>query len=82
MTDANRRPLTSRDTRWAKALASRLAASNVTPNRISQASVGFAALGFLLFWAVSATTGILQALCLILAAEFFHHTIDHSSHRL
>ena len=68
MTDANRRPLTSRDTRWAKALASRLAASNVTPNRISQASVGFAALGFLLFWAVSATTGILQALCLILAA--------------
>lgn len=68
MTDANRRPLTSRDTRWAKALASRLVASNVTPNRISQASVGFAALGFLLFWAVSATTGILQALCLILAA--------------
>jgi hypothetical protein len=53
MTDANRRPLTSRDTRWAKALAARLVASNVTPNQISQASVGFAALGFLLFWAVS-----------------------------
>lgn len=68
MTDANRRPLTSRDTRWAKALAARLVASNVTPNQISQASVGFAALGFLLFWAAAGSTGILQALCLILAA--------------
>ncbi|MBP9049319.1 MAG: CDP-alcohol phosphatidyltransferase family protein [Tabrizicola sp.] len=68
MTDANRRPLTSRDTRWAKALAARLVAGRVTPNQISQASVGFAVLGFLFFWAVSASTGFLQALCLILAA--------------
>jgi phosphatidylglycerophosphate synthase len=68
MTDANRRPLTSRDTRWAKALAARLVASNITPNQISQASVGFAALGFLLFWAAYATGGLLQSLALILAA--------------
>ena len=68
MTNANRRPLTSRDTRWAKALATRLAASSITPNQISQASIGFAALGFLFFWAASASTGILQFLCLILAA--------------
>ena len=68
MTDANRRPLTSRDTRWAKALASRLVASNITPNQISQGSVGFAALGFLLFWAASASDGLLQSLALILAA--------------
>jgi phosphatidylglycerophosphate synthase len=68
MTDANRRPLTSRDTRWARDLAARLVASRVTPNQISQASVGFAVLGFLFFCAVSASTGFLQALCLILAA--------------
>ena len=68
MSDMNRRPLNSRDSRWAKALATRLVASRVAPNRISQASVGFAALGFLLFWAASASGPILQFLCLILAA--------------
>lgn len=68
MTDANRRPLGSRETKWARALASRLVASGITPNRISQASVGFAALGFLFFWAASAAGGFVQALALILAA--------------
>lgn len=68
MNDANRRPLTSRDARWAKRLATRLAESRITPNQISQASVGFAALGFLLFWAASCTQGVLQFLSLILAA--------------
>lgn len=64
----NRRPLNSRDSRWAKALAARLAESRVTPNRISQASMGFAALGLLLFWGAGCTGGVLQFLCLILAA--------------
>lgn len=68
MSDTNRRPLNSRDSRWAKALATRLVESRVTPNQISQASAGFAALGFLLFWAASCTGGFLQFLCLILAA--------------
>ena len=68
MTDATRRPLNSRDTRWARALATRLGASRITPNQISQASFGFAALGLLFFWAASATVGIAQALALILAA--------------
>jgi phosphatidylglycerophosphate synthase len=68
MTDVNRRPLTSRDTAWARALAARLVAANITPNRISQASVAFAGFGFLAFWAASATGGLLQALALILAA--------------
>lgn len=68
MTDANRRPLSSRDTKWAKALASRLVATQITPNQISQASVGFAVMGLLFFWAASASSGFLQALCLILAA--------------
>jgi len=44
-TDANRRPIAARDTGWARALASRLAATRITPNQISMASVGFAALG-------------------------------------
>lgn len=68
MTDTNRRPLSSRETKWARELASRLVASDITPNRISQASVGFAALGFLFFWVASATGGFVQALALILAA--------------
>ena len=39
----DRRPLASRNTRAARALAARLAAAGVAPNRISQASVVFAA---------------------------------------
>ncbi|MFZ1471126.1 MAG: CDP-alcohol phosphatidyltransferase family protein [Paracoccaceae bacterium] len=68
MTDATRRPLNSRNSRWANALAARLAAGSVTPNQISQASIVCAGLGFLLFWAASATGGIVQMLTLILAA--------------
>jgi phosphatidylglycerophosphate synthase len=67
MTDANRRPLNSRDTRWAKAAANQLAANKILPNQISQVSIGFAALGFILFWAASSTGGLLQALCLLSA---------------
>lgn len=68
MSDTNRRPLNSRDSAWAKRLATRLVESRITPNQISQASVGFAGLGFLLFWAVSCTGGVVQFLGLILAA--------------
>jgi len=41
----SRRPLKSRDTRWAKALAAALAARGVTPNGISVAGMVFATLG-------------------------------------
>jgi phosphatidylglycerophosphate synthase len=68
MTDGNRRPISSRNSRWARALAARLAASRVTPNRISQASVGFAAAGFLAFWASAGAEGWPRAACLVLAA--------------
>lgn len=68
MTDGNRRPIGSRNSRWARALAARLAASRVTPNRISQASVGFAAAGFLAFWASAGAEGWPRAACLVLAA--------------
>jgi phosphatidylglycerophosphate synthase len=63
----NRRPLTSRNSAWAAKLASWAVAKGITPNRISQASMGFAALGLLLYW-LSTTGGLLQFLCLILAA--------------
>ena len=64
----SRRPLTSRNSGWAKALSTRLAVSRVTPNRISQASIAFAALGCLLFWAAAQTGGLVQSVVLILAA--------------
>ena len=45
MSAADRRPLASRDTRWARRIASILARSSVTPNQISSISIVFAALG-------------------------------------
>lgn len=41
----DRRPIASRSTAWAKWSAARLAASAITPNQISVASVVFAAMG-------------------------------------
>ncbi len=65
---ANRRPLTSRDTAWAKRAATWLTGKSVTPNQISIAAMGFAGLGFLFFWAASASGPWLAAPCLLLAA--------------
>lgn len=67
MSDQNRRPLTSRNSAWAGRLASWAVTKGITPNQISQASMGFAALGFLLYW-LSTTGGFLQFLALLLAA--------------
>ncbi|SDY36329.1 Phosphatidylglycerophosphate synthase [Jannaschia faecimaris] len=53
----NRRPLTSRDTGWARAITRRLAASGIAPNQISAASVGFAAFAGICFAAVAWTEG-------------------------
>ena len=64
----NRRPLTSRDTALAKRTATWLTGRAVTPNQISIAAMGFAALGFLFFWAASASGPWLGGLCLLLAA--------------
>lgn len=71
MTDAppeNRRPLTSRNSAWAGRLASWAVTRGITPNQISQASMGFAALGFTLYALSVLGPGILQFLCLFLAA--------------
>jgi phosphatidylglycerophosphate synthase len=43
--EANRRPLASRSSAWAKAAAAFLARTSVTPNQISAVSVLFAAIG-------------------------------------
>lgn len=43
--DSNRRPIAARGSAWAQRVAARLAASAVTPNQISVASIAFAAAG-------------------------------------
>lgn len=68
MSDENRRPLTSRNTAWAARLASWAVAREITPNQISQASMGFAAAGFFLYAFSTQGDGSTQFLCLILAA--------------
>lgn len=68
MSDQNRRPLTSRNSAWAAGLASWAVLKGITPNQISQASMGFAALGFLLYWLSPQAPGFLQFLALLLAA--------------
>jgi phosphatidylglycerophosphate synthase len=45
MNSPDRRPLASRDTAWARRIASALARSSITPNQISVLSIAFAALG-------------------------------------
>ncbi len=45
-----RRPLRSRDTKWARAIASRLARAGVRPNVISVAGTAFAAGAGICFW--------------------------------
>ncbi|WP_404935289.1 CDP-alcohol phosphatidyltransferase family protein [Nitratireductor sp. L15S-10] len=66
----NRRPLASRDTGWAKAVARRLADTSITPNQISVASMGFAALAGLAFWQAGETDGPVRLLLLVLAGLF------------
>lgn len=67
----DRRPLASRNTRWAQTLARRMTALSVTPNQISQASIVMAALAGASFWFSGAadSTGMRVTL-LILAALF------------
>ena len=48
--DVTRRPLKSRETKWAKVIASRLAAARIRPNSISIAGTGFAALSGICFY--------------------------------
>ena len=64
----NRRPLTSRNSAWAARLASWAVTREITPNQISQASMGFAAAGFALYAMSTQVAGVAQFLALFLAA--------------
>ncbi|MFN3209794.1 MAG: CDP-alcohol phosphatidyltransferase family protein [Roseovarius sp.] len=63
----SRRPLASRDTGWARRAARRLSRTRLTPNRISQGSILFAALACLAFWG-AAHAGTALAIALLLGA--------------
>lgn len=64
----NRRPLGSRDTKWANRIASALARRDITPNQISQMSIGAALIAGGAFWASSLTSGIVATGCLLILA--------------
>lgn len=71
MTDSgDRRPLSSRDTRWAQAIARWLAKRSITPNQISQASMVAAALAGVCFWGGGLSEGVSHAALLLGAALF------------
>lgn len=63
----NRRPIRARRSRLMLRLAQNLVQRQITPNQISQASVLFAALGLLFFWAASVSGPVGQSILLILA---------------
>ncbi|RYE81325.1 MAG: CDP-alcohol phosphatidyltransferase family protein [Hyphomicrobiales bacterium] len=66
----DRRPLSSRDTGWARAIARRLSASGIAPNQISMASMAMAAGAGAAFWlAGGAASG--PRIALLLAAALF-----------
>jgi phosphatidylglycerophosphate synthase len=66
--NSDRRPIATRNAGWAQRAAQRLAASRITPNHISIASMGFAALAGGAFWWAGASTGWPAALLFLIAA--------------
>jgi phosphatidylglycerophosphate synthase len=70
METGDRRPLASRNTRWAQVLARRMTEVPVTPNSISQMSMVMAALAGAAFWLSDGTIGGGRAVLLIAAALF------------
>ena len=56
-TSDHRRPIKARSAAWAQGFARWLAQRSITPNQISVASIGFAALGAWLLWRVPSLTG-------------------------
>lgn len=68
--DSDRRPLASRDTGWARAIARRLSASGITPNRISMASMAMAAVAGFAFWLAGSVAAGPRTALLLTAALF------------
>jgi phosphatidylglycerophosphate synthase len=66
----DRRPLSSRDTGWARAIARRLSASGITPNQISMASMVMAGAAGAAFW-LAGTAAAGPSAALLLAAALF-----------
>lgn len=69
-TASDRRPLSSRNTGWARAAARWLTSAGVTPNQISIASIAMGALAGMSFWGAGSADGGLRMLLLIAAALF------------
>ncbi len=67
-TDPGRRPLTTRNAGWAKALAAQIARAGVRPNAISVVSIVFALGGGLAFLAVPDATGAVRSAWFAVAA--------------
>jgi phosphatidylglycerophosphate synthase len=63
---AERRPIATRDTGFARWATQRMLRTPITPNQVSLASIGFAALGALLLvlWPAAPAALILAALCI------------------
>jgi phosphatidylglycerophosphate synthase len=68
--DDNRRPLKSRGSRWAGAIARRLSRADITPNQISMASMVMAGCAGLAFW-LAGTAGPGPRVALLLVAALF-----------
>jgi phosphatidylglycerophosphate synthase len=68
--DSDRRPLASRDTGWARAIARRLSASGITPNRISMASMAMASVAGFAFWLAGSVAAGPRTALLLTAALF------------
>jgi phosphatidylglycerophosphate synthase len=66
----DRRPLASRNTRWAQALAKKMSAMAITPNRISQTSMVMAAAAGGAFWVSGELVASSRATLLVAAALF------------
>lgn len=64
----DRRPIASRNAGWAQSAARWLAGSRITPNQISIASMGFAALAGAAFWIGGASAGWPAVMLFLLAA--------------
>jgi phosphatidylglycerophosphate synthase len=69
--EANRRPLASRQTGWAAALTRRLAATSITPNQISIASMVAAAIAGAALWAAGVSQDWASRALLLVAAAVF-----------
>lgn len=70
METGERRPLASRNTRWAQTTARHMAAMSITPNAISQASMVMAAFAGIAFWCAGGRDGVARILLLLAAALF------------